>query len=101
MDQLDYVSAMSVEKETALVAWLRERRRVAIGFSGGVDSSYLAAAAVDALGTDNTLALVGRSDSLAGSEEDHAIAVAREIGIPVLEVDTAELDDPRYAANPT
>lgn len=92
---------MSLEKETALVDWLRERGRVAIGFSGGVDSSYLAAVMVDAIGAEHCLALVGRSESLAGSEEDHAIVVAREIGIPVLEIDTGELSDPRYAANPT
>lgn len=92
---------MSAEKEAALVAWLRERARVAVGFSGGVDSSYLAAVAVHAIGAPNTLALIGRSDSLAGSEENHARDVAREIGIPVLEVETGELADPRYAANPT
>jgi uncharacterized protein len=38
---------------------------------------------------------------LSGSEEDHAVAVAREIGIPIREIETAELADPRYAANPT
>jgi uncharacterized protein len=92
---------MSAAKETALIAWLRDRARVAVGFSGGVDSSYLAAVAMDALGPENSLAIVGRSESLAGSEEDHAMDVAREIGIPVLDVPTGELADPRYAANPT
>lgn len=91
----------TIQKEDALVAWLRGRGRVAIGFSGGVDSAYLAAVMVEALGATNSLALIGRSDSLAGSEEDHAGRVAREIGIPVHEVDTGELSDPRYAANPT
>jgi pyridinium-3,5-biscarboxylic acid mononucleotide sulfurtransferase len=92
---------IAAEKERALVAWLHRAQRVAIGFSGGVDSSYLAAVTVDVLGPENSLALIGRSDSLAGSEEQHASVVARELGIPVLEVDTGELDDPRYAANPT
>lgn len=90
-----------MEKEQALAAWLRDRRRVAIGFSGGVDSAYLAAITVATIGADNALALIGRSDSLAGSEEDHAAIVAREIGIPTREIDTGELADPRYAANPT
>jgi pyridinium-3,5-biscarboxylic acid mononucleotide sulfurtransferase len=89
------------EKERALIEWLWEKRRVAIGFSGGVDSSYLGAVAVDAIGAGNTLALIGRSASLAGREEDHAATVARQIGIPIHEVDTGELSDPRYAANPT
>ena len=92
---------MSVEKESALVAWMRDRARVAIGFSGGVDSSYLAAVAVEAVGAENTLAIIGHSESLAGSEENHAAVVARDIGVPVLEANTGELADPRYASNPT
>ena len=91
----------AAEKERALIAWFRERGRVAIGFSGGVDSSYLGAVAVDAIGAGNTLAIIGRSASLAGREEDHAATVARQIGIPIHEVETGELSDPRYAANPT
>lgn len=91
----------AIEKENALSDWLRARRRVAIGFSGGVDSAYLAAVTLEVLGATHTLALIGRSDSLAGREEDHAMAVARAVGIPVLEVETGELEDPRYAANPT
>ena len=80
--------------------WMVERQRVAIGFSGGVDSAYLAATALEALGPDNALALIGRSESLAGHEEVHAASVAAAIGIPMLEVKTGELSDPRYAANP-
>jgi len=91
----------SAEKEQALIAWFRDRGRVAIGFSGGVDSAYLAAVAVEAIGAANCIALVGRSASLSGSEEDHAMSVARQIGIPTREIETAELSDPRYAANPS
>jgi uncharacterized protein len=91
---------MSQGKEQRLAAWLRQYDRVAIGFSGGVDSAYLATITLETLGPQGALALIGRSDSLAGSEEDHAVAVAREIGIPVLEIETGELADPRYAANP-
>ena len=91
----------AIEKERALISWLTRRRRVAIGFSGGVDSSYLAAVMLEALGRDHSLAIIGRSASLAGREEDHAVVVARAIGIPIVEVDTGELSDPRYAANPS
>jgi uncharacterized protein len=96
-----FLSMTAVEKERALAEWIRDRQRVAIGFSGGVDSAYLAAITVETLGAHNALAIVGKSASLAGSEEVHAAAVARDIGIPALEVDTGELSDPRYAANPT
>lgn len=94
-------SGDAIEKERALAAWLRGRGRVAIGFSGGVDSSYLAAITLETLGPAHSVAVIGRSESLAGAEEQHAAVVAREIGIPILEVDTGELADPRYAANPT
>ena len=91
----------ALEKERALVSWLWRQGRVAIGFSGGVDSAYLAAVTVETLGRDDSLALIGRSDSLAGSEEDHAVTVAREIGITTREIETGELADPRYASNPS
>jgi uncharacterized protein len=91
----------AIEKESVLVDWLRQTRRVAIGFSGGVDSAYLAAVMLETLGPSDSLALIGRSDSLAGSEEDHAAEVAHTIGIPTLAVETGELSDPRYASNPT
>src|SRR5258705_11223837 len=97
----EYVSAMAVDKENALIAWLTRHRRVAIGFSGGVDSAYLAAIAVEVLGTTHCLALIGRSPSLAGGDEDHAVTVARAVGIPTLEIDTGELADPRLATNPS
>jgi len=91
----------AADKEAALGDWLRQRRRVAIGFSGGVDSAYLAAVMLETLGETHSLALIGRSESLAGSEENHAVVVARAIGIPTIEIETGELSDPRYVANPS
>lgn len=88
-------------KEAALVAWLRERERIAIGFSGGVDSAYLACVAVDALGPANVLAIIGKSASYPAAQWAAARGVADRFEIPVLEVDTHEMDDPRYAANPS
>ena len=72
-----------------------------VGYSGGVDSAYLAAVALDALGADGVLAVVGRSASYPVAQWDAARAAAVAVGLPLLEVDTRELDDPRYAANPS
>ena len=88
-------------REESLVAWLRAAGRVAIGFSGGVDSAYLAVVARRTLGADNVLAIIGRSASYPAEQWATARGVAESFGIEVLELDTDELNDPRYAANPT
>ncbi len=73
--------------------------RVVVCFSGGVDSGYLLAEAVRALG-ERTVALTAVSPSLAPEEGAAARRLAERLGARHLLVDTAEVDDPRYAANP-
>jgi uncharacterized protein len=90
-----------LEKERALVAWLGARGSALIGFSGGVDSAYLACVARDALGAGRVRAVIGRSASYPAAQWTRAREVADAFDVPVLEVDTDELADPRYAANPT
>ncbi|MFL5620805.1 MAG: ATP-dependent sacrificial sulfur transferase LarE [Gemmatimonadaceae bacterium] len=90
-----------VRREADLGTWLAARAPVAIGFSGGVDSAYLAVAARLALGRDRVLAIIGRSASYPEAQWAAAREVAQSFDVPVLELDTAELEDPRYAANPS
>jgi pyridinium-3,5-biscarboxylic acid mononucleotide sulfurtransferase len=87
-------------KERSLIAWLGQAGSVLIGYSGGVDSSYLACIAVEALGPDRVLAVIGRSASYPDAQWDIARQVAEQFGIPVLVIDTDEINDRRYAANP-
>ncbi|MDF1504285.1 ATP-dependent sacrificial sulfur transferase LarE [Roseisolibacter sp. H3M3-2] len=94
-------SEASGERERGLVDWFREAGPVLLGFSGGVDSSYLAAVAVEALGASRVLAVLGVSASLADEQRAVARDVATRVGVPLVEVPTFELDDPAYAANPT
>ena len=94
-------AARAHAKEDGLIAWLRDAGSIAIGFSGGVDSAYLACVASDALGPAATLAIIGRSASYPAEQWATARNVADRFSVPVLEVDTEEMLDPRYAANPT
>ena len=88
-------------KESALLDWFRSRGSALIGFSGGVDSTYLACVALEALGPSQMLAVIGRSASYPFEQWQRARGVAEQFGIPVVELDTDELNDPRYAANPS
>lgn len=88
-------------REIELSSWLRSHRSLLLGFSGGVDSAYLACVAVEAVGPERFLAVIGRSASYPAEQWQTARDVAARAGIEVLEVDTHEMDDPRYVANPT
>ena len=75
--------------------------RVVLGYSGGVDSGLLAVVGRQTLGRDRFLAVTGRSASYPAVQADAAVALAARFDVPVFEVDTRELDDPRYLLNST
>jgi pyridinium-3,5-biscarboxylic acid mononucleotide sulfurtransferase len=72
-----------------------------LGYSGGVDSAFLAVVLRQELGRDRMLAAIGRSASYPEAQWRAARDIAERFDIPVLEVDTHELEDPNYLANPT
>jgi len=69
-----------------------------VAFSGGVDSSLVAAVAARVLG-ERALAVTAVSPALAAGELDGAAAVARTVGIAHETISTAELARPGYVAN--
>jgi uncharacterized protein len=79
---------------------LRQLGRVLLGYSGGVDSALLAVAATEALGPGRFLAVIGKSSSYPDAQYQAALEVAHRFGVPLREVETRELEDPRYLANP-
>ncbi|HEX2220363.1 MAG TPA: ATP-dependent sacrificial sulfur transferase LarE, partial [Gemmatimonadales bacterium] len=75
--------------------------KVLLGYSGGVDSALLAVIASDALGAERFLAVIGRSPSYPEVQWRSAVALAERYRVPLLELDTRELEDQRYLRNDT
>lgn len=75
------------------------KKRAIIAYSGGVDSALLAYAAHLAL-ENNMLATLADSPSLSRKEYRFAVNFAQEHGIPLQIIRTAEMENPRYLANP-
>jgi uncharacterized protein len=88
------------EKEQKLNALLRGYGRVALGFSGGVDSTLLLRVAVDVLGPANVLPVIADTPSLPRKEFAAALRLAADMGVACVVIDPAELSDPNYVANP-
>lgn len=78
---------------------LRALGRVAIAFSGGVDSTFLLRAAVDTLGPGNILAITAQSPVGTSTEMARASRWAEEMGARHLVVDSTEFADPDFVAN--
>ncbi|QLD85993.1 ATP-dependent sacrificial sulfur transferase LarE [Natronomonas halophila] len=89
----------SVEaKREAAIEDLQEFDSVLIAFSGGVDSSVVAALAHEALGED-AVACTAKSETLPDAELTEANRVADEIGIRYETVSFSELDSEAFIEN--
>lgn len=98
--QVDALCAQSADRLEGLRAALRAHGSALIAFSGGVDSALVLKLAVEQLG-DRAVALTAISASVAPDEAEESRALAAKIGARHVLVDSKELDDPRYAANPS
>lgn len=86
------------EKLEALKGSLRSIGRIAVAFSGGVDSIFLLKIAAEAVG-DNVIAITAQADNFPAREHREALEFARELGVRhvVLQWDAMSL--PEFAEN--
>ena len=100
VETLEAICEASRDRYEALREQIRRAGSALVAFSGGVDSAFVLKVALDVLGP-KAVALTAISPSIAPREREAAVRIARELGAEHVLVDSSELDDPRYAANPT
>jgi uncharacterized protein len=88
------------EKYAALIDRLAGLGRVLVAYSGGVDSTLLAVAAREVLG-DRSLCVLAVSETYPRFEIESARTTAARLGLSLIEIESAELDDPAFASNPS
>lgn len=92
-------SEVSAAKARALHDLLAGLDSLIVAYSGGVDSAYLAWAATEALGP-RALCVTADSDSYPDRHRRLALDLARDFGLRHEIIQTREIDNPAYRANP-
>ena len=90
----------SAQKEQSLRDMMRNFGRVLVAYSGGVDSAYLALIATEELGRD-AVCVTGISPSVSKIQREQAEKIARKFAFNYETIETFEMENDDYMANPS
>jgi len=100
-EPLLYLAGMDInEKYERLKEIIQPLKKVVVAFSGGVDSTLLLKACLDALGHSNVLAFIGTSPVHPEKETGEAINIAQYLGADYVTVKTGEMENRVFTSNP-
>lgn len=88
-----------MQKLKILKANLKRLEKVAIAFSGGVDSTFLLYIAIDVLGKENVLVLTATGPFFPMMEQKEAVTLTNELGAKHLLIPVEFLKDPQISSN--
>ena len=92
---------MSTDKFSTLKSLLISYKKVAVAYSGGVDSSLLVKLCADTLGPANVIAITGVSQTYTEDEKKIAQQITGKLGVELVLLQTDELSSDSFASNPT
>jgi len=73
---------------------------VLVAYSGGLDSTFLLAVALEALGRKNVLAVNALSETYPAHEARSAQKIAKKLGARLIKIQSGELENPEFVKNP-
>ncbi|MGD9677497.1 MAG: ATP-dependent sacrificial sulfur transferase LarE [Vulcanibacillus sp.] len=88
----------AIEKESTLIAIIKEMKKVAIAFSGGVDSTYLIAIAQKTLG-ENAVAITLKTEYISNRDINESINLTALIKIKHIVIKINALENKQIVAN--
>lgn len=82
-----------------LLEIIKPYKRLCVSYSGGVDSTFLAKAAIDALGAENVLCVLINGYALPSREYSNAIKYATSLGAELVVLEVDEFKVPQFGKN--